>query len=255
MRDGVIGKRKRCFSKARLERFLSANPNLTAIPRHMVQLQSSFFWGSSSRPPSFNAFWATVFSVYASEFFGASHDGRDTCGIGKIFRKSIGSHTRRPDFLKRANLYIQPLSAMARHLRDRDDPSRFGAIIQNRMTAMAAWRHPEQDRLYAGASGMSLDESETRLACCGLCQELLVFFQDQMRNSTWEAKPHSAISVRTLFVTPILKHCHFRFRIIVQNTGLVIETIGRLNTDDAQFVSERILAITGRNIKDEEHQG
>jgi len=43
------------------------------------------------------------------------------------------------------------------------------------------WRHVEPDRLWAGANGMPLSESETdHLACCGFCQELLVFFQEQI---------------------------------------------------------------------------
>lgn len=45
------------------------------------------------------------------------------------------------------------------------------------------WRHLEADRLFAGAKGMPLDESETdHLACCELCQELLVFFQKQIED-------------------------------------------------------------------------
>jgi hypothetical protein len=43
------------------------------------------------------------------------------------------------------------------------------------------WQHVEPDRLWAGANGMPLNESETdHLAYCGLCQELLVFFQEQI---------------------------------------------------------------------------
>jgi len=43
------------------------------------------------------------------------------------------------------------------------------------------WPHLDPDRLFAGASGMTLDERETsHLACCDLCQELLVFFQEQI---------------------------------------------------------------------------
>jgi hypothetical protein len=49
---------------------------------------------------------------------------------------------------------------------------------------LAMWRHLEPDRLHAVAHGMPLDESETKhLAHCEFCQELLVFFQEQIAES------------------------------------------------------------------------
>ena len=45
------------------------------------------------------------------------------------------------------------------------------------------WRHVELDRLYKGAQGAPLDESETdHLLSCELCQELLIFFKEHALN-------------------------------------------------------------------------
>jgi hypothetical protein len=42
--------------------------------------------------------------------------------------------------------------------------------------------HIEPERLLLGAQGKELLESEaTHLACCELCVELLIFFQEQIR--------------------------------------------------------------------------
>jgi hypothetical protein len=44
------------------------------------------------------------------------------------------------------------------------------------------WRHIEPDRLYQGAQGAELLDSESdHLVSCEICHELLIFFEEQIK--------------------------------------------------------------------------
>jgi hypothetical protein len=51
------------------------------------------------------------------------------------------------------------------------------------------WRHIEPERLYQATQGAKLLDSESdHLASCQMCQELLLFFEEEIRTVSSETK-------------------------------------------------------------------